>query len=148
MSYSPNFTGRSTDALAIRAGYSALNNSGLVINKASAVRLDVNGEYGEIDVAVETEALSAIGVTVDDIPVGETGESLMSGTIPDVNITANVGDIIYIAKTGELSNIRPQLGVNGFVAGDFAIKIGILFQNDVAPLQKDLFLSIAIIGQL
>jgi hypothetical protein len=55
---------------------------------------------------------------------------------------------MYIDKTGNLTDIKPSIGVNSFIAGDFVISVGVIAKNATNPANKDLVISIDVIGQL
>jgi hypothetical protein len=148
MSYSPKYTGRKTDAIALNVGEDIGNTSGLTLLRATPVRIDGNGNLNTIDVSVEAQALAVAGVTLENILDGTKGPLASSGRVLNIVTTANNGDVLYVSKTGGLTNIKPDIGVGGFVAGDFVIRMGVLFKNEDVITQQDLLLNIEVIGQL
>lgn len=148
MSYNPLLRGNVLEALANEAGDNIENNSGLTIAKATPVRIDTDGNMRSINVSVEAEALAVAGVARENIISGNSGPVLSSGRVEDIVTTANNGDVLYVAKTGGLTNIKPSIGVGGFVSGDFVIRIGVLYKNEDDPLKQDLLLNISVVGQL
>ena len=62
--------------------------------------------------------------------------------------TATFGDIMYVAKDGSLTNIKPTDGEDGFVSGDFVIKVGVIVKDSNNPSQKNLIVNIQVMGQL
>jgi hypothetical protein len=124
------------------------NNTGSTIIKGTPVRVNSSGDIEPIDVSVEDEVLASIGLASEDITTGGTGTVVTAGKIEDVTTTATFDDLIYVSKAGQLTNTKPDIGVDGFVAGDFVIAIGVIIKNDVTPAQKDLVVNIQTIGQL
>ena len=124
------------------------NNTGLTINKATPVTINSNGELADVDVSTESSALSVVGLAEGNIPDGSSGNFISSGKLIDVTTSANLGDVLYIDKLGGLTNVKPSLGVGGFITGDFVISVGVLAKNIDNASLKDLVLNIQIIGQL
>lgn len=124
------------------------NNSGLTINALAPVRIDVNGDIDTIDVSVESEALTAIGITESSILNGSSGPVVTTGKIENIVTSFGFGDYIYVSKTGELTNVGPSEGIGGFVAGDFIIRVGVIAKNQSNPLNKDLLVNFNIVGQI
>lgn len=122
------------------------NGSGSTIDKAMPVRASAGG-IDLIDVS-NLNANSIVGVTQESIGNGASGNISNSGKISNITTSFNFDDEIYVSKTGELTNIKPAVGVNGFLAGDFTIKIGVITENDITPGNKDLLLLIQVIGTL
>lgn len=148
MSYSPKYTGDKTDALALNVGEDIGNTSGSTLLRATPVRIDGNGNLNTIDVSVEAQAIAVAGVTLENIIDGTKGALASSGRVLNIITTANNGDVLYVSKTGGLTNIKPEIGVGGFLSGDFVIRIGVLFKNEDVITQQDLLLNIEVIGQL
>ena len=124
------------------------NDSGSIIAKGTPIRIDSSGTLSTIDVSIEAEALGIIGAASENIVDGGSGLVVNSGKIEDISTTANLGDLLYISKTGDLTSIKPSIGVNGFLAGDFVVMVGVIAKNEVTPALKDLVTSISIVGQL
>lgn len=127
---------------------SRANDTGVQIDKGTPVRINSAGTLDFVNVAVEDEALNATGVASASIPNGSSGEFLSSGKIEDITTTADFGDLLFIDKTGSLTNTKPTLGENGFVSGDFVVAVGVVAKNQSNPLLKDLIINIDIQGQL
>jgi hypothetical protein len=124
-----------------------LNNSGLTIQKYQPVRINSNGDMSVIDVSLDAHALGTVGV-VEDITVnGAYGYVVTHGKVENIS-TFNLGDFIYVSKTGGLTNSLPSEGVDGFIAGDWVIRVGVIGKNEDDPILKDLFINFQIIGQL
>jgi len=124
------------------------NGAGVTILKATPVRKTPTGYIDFIDVSIESEVLALIGVTSSSILPTNIGPVITHGRIENVTISAIFGDAIYLGKDGFLTNIKPEVGISGFVAGDFVVRIATVARNENNPLQKDLVLEITLVGQL
>ena len=124
------------------------NNTGSVINKATPVRINNSGELDFIDVSIEADIKGSIGIVKSNISNGAKGAIISSGKVEDITTSAGFGDPMYIDKTGEITNIEPDIGVNSFVAGDFVVAVGVIAKNESNPILKDLIVLIDIRGQL
>lgn len=145
MSYNPLAKG--TPPLARAAARASQNNSGLTILKGTPVRLTPTGML-TIDVSDESHVDSIAGIVKSDVAPSAIGEVVGSGTVYDITTSFAVGDAVYISKTGALTNIKPSIGVAGFTAGDFVVRIGVIARNTDNVLLKDLLISMQIMGQL
>ena len=148
MTYNPNFAGATSNATSTTVGDVLENQSGATINRVTPVRVDNNGEIKTIDVSVESEATAIVGVAKENIAPGSKGTIISSGRVTNIITTANFGDILFVSKIGGLTNSKPEVGVGGFVSGDWVIRVGVIFKSDTNPSQQDLMLNIGIIGQL
>jgi hypothetical protein len=124
------------------------NNSGVTMQKGTPARVNGAGELDFVDIAVEAEALATVGVIAQTIGSGSQGSFLTSGKVENISTSALFGDMVYINKTGAITNIKPSAGVNGFVSGDFVVQIGVIAKNESNPLLKDLIISVVVVGQL
>lgn len=124
------------------------NNSGATILAYTPVRIDTNGDIDTIDVSVESEARSAIGVVDTNVVNTAQGEVRADRVIKNVSLGFSFGSILYINKTGTLTDTAPSIGVNGFLAGDMVVRVGIIAKNQDNPVNKDLILDIDIVGKL
>jgi hypothetical protein len=71
----------------------------------------------------------------------------VNGAILDISGFAN-GDVLYVDKAGDLTASKPTIGVNGFIAGDFVIRVGVVSRDPIVPTQENLIVNIQVIGQL
>lgn len=145
MSYSANNYGRSVPA-GTTSRFPA-NGSGSTIPKLSPVRASTNG-MDLVDVSIEAQANAVIGVLPADVLSAAVGEVVGSGTITNITTSAAVGDVMFIAKDGTLSNAKPSIGSNSFVAGDWVVRCGVIAKNATNPVQKDLIVNVQVVGQL
>jgi len=125
-----------------------VNNSGSSIFKGTPVRINSSGELDIIDVSVESSITNVVGVAAADILNTLKGATVNSGKIENITTSADFGDTIYISKTGSITNIKPDVGVSGFIIGDFVVMVGVIAKNEATPANKDLIINITIIGQL
>lgn len=124
------------------------NNTGVTINKGTPVRINSSGELGFVNVAVENEVLNIIGVASQSILDGSSGTAVGSGKIEDITTGFALGDTVWLSKSGGLTNIKPSIGINGFVTGDIVVFIGVIAKNESNPALKDLIVAIERQGQL
>jgi hypothetical protein len=125
-----------------------VNNSGTSIPALMPVRLNSSGQLEIINVSDDNSVLSIVGITEMAIPDWTQGAVITQGKLANVSVKFNFGDYIYVSKTGRLTNKYPVVGIDGFISGDFVIRVGVIAKNDVHPLQKDIFITIQIVGQL
>jgi hypothetical protein len=143
MTYRPYTSVTSTGISDLR-----INASGVQINKGTPVRINATGDVDFVNVSIEAQALAVAGVAAANIPNLSSGSIVTNGKISDITTSASFGDFMYIDKTGSLTNIKPTIGVNGFVAGDFVVSMGVIAKNLTNALNKDLVISIDVVGQL
>ena len=124
------------------------NVSGASMSKGTPVRMTVDGDMDFVNVSIEAHAFAVSGVTNAAVPNLSPGPVLTSGRLVNLTTTFAFGDPVYVSKTGGLTNVKPSIGVDGFVAGDFIIAIGVIGKNADNPSNKDLILNIGLVGQL
>lgn len=147
MSYNPNFTGNAASA-SVAVMDNILNMTGSTITAGTPVKLDSSGELALIDPSLEADVLSIAGVVVSNIPSGSSGDVVGSGRLLNLSTSAVLGAPVFLSKTGGITDVKPDIGVGGFVSGDFVVGLGIIAKNKINPVNKDLILNIRIIGQL
>lgn len=125
-----------------------INSSGSTIGALTPIRIDSNGSIQVIDVSLDSSALSIVGVTVASVANLGSVSVITQGKMADVTTSFAVGDYVYVSKTGTLTNALPSDGVNGFVTGDFIIRVGVIAKNEDDSNKKDLFVNISVAGQL
>lgn len=124
------------------------NGSGGSLNRTDPVRLDASGVVQKVDPAVEAQALACLGVAKDSVANAALVGIVTQGRLSDVTVSGTFGDSMFLSKTGGLTHIKPTIGVNGFVAGDFVVCIGIVVKNQDNPLLTDLLVNVRLVGQL
>lgn len=149
MSYSPNFRGSEATSIdrAATTGSLVTNSTGVSLDKLTPVQLNSSGLISAIDVSLDS-AIAIAGVLAEHVPNGSTGSMVSAGTIKDISSSFNLGDTLYISKTGTLTSTKPSIGIDGFVEGDYAVRIGVVGKNEDNSLLLDLHLSIDVVGQL
>lgn len=124
------------------------NNSGFTISILQPVSVDSNGDIRPTNVSIESDAIKFLGVATENIPNGSSGKVILYGKLENISTSLSLGDYVYVSKSGGLTATLPSEGVDGFVAGDYVIRVGVIAKNQSNPLNKDLVLSPAIIGML
>jgi len=145
MTFNPNLTG--IPPIARSAARSSQNNTGSTIPKGTPVKVTSVG-VALVNVSLEADVDAIAGVTRADISNLSQGDVAAAGLIENITTSFSTGDAVYISKTGILTNIKPSIGVNSFVAGDFVVRVGVIATNTGNILQKDLLVSIQLMGQL
>jgi hypothetical protein len=124
------------------------NSSGSTIFKGTPVCQKITGSIDFVDVSVESDAFSFIGITGSDISNLLKGPVATNGRVEDVTVTGSFGDSLYISKTGSLTTIKPEIGLGGFLSLDFVLRVGVIAKNETNPLLKDIILDVQRVGQL
>ena len=124
------------------------NNTGVTMAKGTPARINSNGELDFVDVSLESSSFPVVGLISQDIADGSFGNFLTVGKVTDITTTASFGDVVFVSKTGGLTNIKPTIGVEGFIEGDFVIQVGVVAKNEDNPSLKDLILNVSLVSQL
>lgn len=150
-----NSNDRGTDVLVNEAkapasGTSALylNSTGSTLAKLTPIKLQANGSMEGVDVSLEADALAVAGVVSQDTLNGQQGSVVGSGKLEDVTTSIAVGQPVFVSKTGGVTSTKPDVGVGGFLGGDYIIKLGIISKNATDTSKKDLIVNISLVGQL
>lgn len=125
-----------------------LNQSGSLIPAFCPVSIDALGGIKQTNPSIQNDAEKVIGVTMSAISNNSSGYIALAGRLIDVLGIISLGDKVWVAKDGTLTNITPEIGINGFIAGDYVVKIGAVASNNETPTDKDLVLTVQLIGQL
>lgn len=137
--------GESTSTKVIQNNYT--NSSGGTILALKPVRSS-SGTLATVDPSIEAHVLSILGVTKTNISNGVAGTVVLEGLMEDITTSIAVDKYVYLSKAGNITDEVPDIGVGGFVEGDFVVKIGQIVRNTNNPAKKDLNVDIRIIGQL
>lgn len=149
MSYSPYFLNSQALGSSRSTASNFVNASGFTMVKGTPVAINSNGQIINIDVSNESLVLSFIGLTNVNLPSAATGGVQDNGRLEDVIYPSfNVGDPLWVSKSGGLTNIKPQIGVDGFLDGDWVIFVGVFIKNEFNTSLRDIKLAIEIVGQL
>ncbi len=123
------------------------NNSGSSFIKGRPVRIDTSSSIQAVDVSIEAEA-KPFGILAENIANGTTGNIVTFGRIYDISTSMVVGDEVWLSKSGGLTAIPPEIGVSGWIVGDFAVKLGFIVKNNDDGNKKDIIVDIDLAGQL
>lgn len=148
MSYSPSFRGNSAkgSVSSVASGYQ--NGTGSTLAQGTPVTVNGSGQLVAVNVSVDASANAIVGLAQADIPNAANGQVIDNSRLENVSMGFNVGDILYVSKSGFLTNIVPDIGVGGFVSGDWVVYVGVVVQNEFNALQKDIVISISARGVL
>lgn len=151
MAYNPLYRGKTSMApsRANSTGYTNGTLSGILM--ACPVSADSTSKIALTDVSNESSVLRFVGISAENVPSAASGQVFHSGRASELGAQLSgfgIGDPIYVGKNGTLINQKPDIGVLGFIAGDFVIFIGVVVKNEFDPGEKDIQLLIEIIGQL
>lgn len=124
------------------------NFTGYTIPAFMPIATQANGSLTLVDVSIEAQAMATLGISAAAIPNGTVGTVSTVGVVPGAGADFNVQDVIYISSTGTSTNVKPSVGLNGFIEGDFVIKLGTVTLNPDDPTIKDMDVNIQIMGQL
>jgi hypothetical protein len=124
------------------------NVSGSGLFALDVVSATTSGTIEKIDISDEASALAFRGVTNEVISDTQSGLVSSFGRIENVTTSFAFQDALFVAKDGTVTNIKPDIGVGGFVAGDWIIYLGHVARNQTTPANKDFFLNPTIVGQL
>lgn len=128
--------------------FGMLNASGADIAFLQPVASDSGGRAKAVDPSSQSDMLKVLGVAATIIPNNGSGNVITHGKIENITTTFSWGDYVYVGKDGLLTNIIPEVGSNGFVEGDYIIRIGLIVRNKDVPANKDLVVQIERLGQL
>lgn len=148
MTYSPLFFFAQSKGSSRQTSTNYQNASGFTINKSTPVSLNSSGQLVVIDVTSQASVQAMVGLAGIDIPNAATGAVIDNGRLEDVTTSSAVRDILYVSKTGGLTNVKPEIGVGGFVSGDFVVLVGVVIANEFNGSLKDIKLMINVIGRL
>ena len=148
MAYSPYFFNKNSTGTSQATGSSYQNGSGSTIAQGVLVSVNSSGQIAPTDTTSETSVLGIVGFTTVSMPNGSTAQIIDNGRLENITTSFIPGTHLYLDTTGNLTNIQPSVGVNGFIAGDFVVSVGMVVVNQFNPSLYDLKLMIAVIGQL
>ena len=148
MTYSPNFRGDAAKGSSRQLQTNYVNGTLSTILKGVPVSLDSASQLALVDVTSAVSVGALVGMTSEDIAASASGGVMDAGRVSNVTTSFAVRDVLYIDKTGALTNIKPEPGVNGFLHGDYAVLVGVVVQNEFDSMQKDIKLTLSVTGQL
>lgn len=148
MSYSPFFRGENAKGSSRSTASGYQNASGGTLAQGTPVYVNSSGQILAVDPSNQAKVLSMVGLLNVDTLDTEDGQVSDAGRLENVVIGYSVGTPLWVSKAGFLTNTSPSIGVNGFLAGDYVIFVGVVAQNEFNPSNKDIKLMITVIGQL
>lgn len=148
MSYSPYFLNQQSQGSVKGTVSNFQNASGSTLAKGTAVAVNTSSQLVLVDPSNEAIVQAIVGLTSIAIPNAATGGVQDNGRLENVTTSFAIGDALYIAKDGSLTNVKPEIGVSSFTDGDFVIFVGVVVKNEFNVSLKDIKLMISIIGQL
>lgn len=124
------------------------NSSGSVIIAGSPVKTGPGNTIELVDVSIPSDVEAIIGVAAQDIADGTSGILITDGRVENIVTSFSIGDIVWIDKSGALTNIGPNIGVNSFASGDAVVVVGTIAENLNNASQRDLIVDIDNLGLL
>lgn len=124
------------------------NNSGAPLFKGTPIRINTSGDLEMVDPSVEADVDAVVGVMSEEVADGASGGVVFKGRLKDISTAITVGSPVYLSKLGILTSTKPSIGVDGFIAGDFAVRVGTIILNNSDPLKKDLLVDLKVLGEL
>jgi len=144
MSYDPT---AGNPSVAMSTAKSAANNTGSTIPIFMPVKITATG-IQTVNPSVEADIDAFAGVTASAITNGSNGFIVSSGLIQNTGLSYPAGTALWLSKSGGVTNVKPDIGVGGFVSGDWVVKLGVTLLNDSSPLLIDVIVFIEVKGQL
>jgi hypothetical protein len=148
MGYNPTASGTAFkgSSRSTQTGYQ--NNSGGTLDMATPVSLNPSGQLISVDVTSESNVKALVGITAQSIPNSANGQVIDCGRLENVTTSFVIGDALYIAHNGILTNVKPLIGSNSFTAGNWVVFMGVVVINEFNPLNKDIKLMMQVVGTL
>lgn len=125
-----------------------LNSSGGSLAALTVVSQDSSGNIVQTDPTSEISVEAVLGILTVTTINGASGAVLLDGLLQNIITGLSVNSLVYLSRTGAWTINVPDIGSNGFQAGDFVVKIGKVTKNSTSPSAKDFKLEIEVIGQL
>lgn len=148
MSYSPAFFNQNSGGNSKATGSQFQNVSGSTLAVGTPVCVNASSQLILVDVSDEAAVKAIVGVAGDSIPNAASGQILDNGRLQNITTSFAVRSVLYIDKSGALTDQAPEIGTAGFTDGDFVVLVGVVVKNEFNPSNKDLKLMISVIGQL
>lgn len=125
------------------------NDSGASLAATVPIAQDEFGSLSLVDVSDEASANACMGIVADSaIADGDSGDIVNAGRLQNVTTSFSFGDVLYIDKAGALTNVKPNLGDDGFVAGDWVVRVALVTRNVDNAMQKDFIVNVQVVGQV
>lgn len=125
-----------------------VNSTGSILTALQVISINTGtGNLQLASVSSENTILSGLGLTEAAVPIGDEASIVHKGQIKNVTTSLTYG-AVFLNKDGTLTNTQPNIGINGFIEGDFVLKVGVIIKNKDNPLNKDFIVDFSIVGQL
>lgn len=148
MTYSPKFRGDIATGATRSLGSSYQNGSVSTITKGTPVAVNAFSQVSPVDVTNEASVLAMVGLMSVDTPSAATGTIADCGRLENITTSFSLGDPVWVAVGGGLTNVKPDAGSGGFVSGNFVVFVGVIVANQFNGLQKDIQIMKYVVGQL
>jgi hypothetical protein len=148
MSYSPLYFAPQGGGTSIATVTNYTNATISMIAQGTPVSTNTFGLVAPTDVTSQTSVQALVGYAQVRMPASSSGPVISNGRLENIMTSFAVGDAIYIGLGGTLINQKPDVGVAGFVEGDFVVFVGVLVQNQTNPSLTDIQLFTQTIGEL
>lgn len=148
MSYSPNFRGTTSNASSRQNQTGYVNGTISTFAVGTPLSIGTNGLSVPTDVTSEASVQAFVGLCSVRTPSATNGQVVSSGRLELISTSFNLGDAVYVGLNGTLINVKPDIGVAGFAAGDFVIFVGVVVANEFNSSLRDIQVFIGVVGQL
>lgn len=149
MTYSPYYFGPQGAGSSRQVVTDYTNASAITaIPKAQACSVNGAGLLVPLNVSSDASWKAFVGYANIYIPTSTLGPVITNGRLQNFTTSYTAGTSLYIDKTGNPTNIIPSIGVNGFVAGDMVIFMGVIVANEANNAEFDISLFTQFIGVL
>lgn len=148
MAYNPNFRGSNAKASSRQTITSYQNGTVGTLTQATPVSVNSSGQLVNVDPSNEASVQSLVGLMVADTPSSANGQVIDNGRLENIVTSFSIRDVLYVNKLGNLTNVKPDIGIGGFMVGDFVVLVGVVVKNEFNALQKDIKLMLSVIGEL
>jgi hypothetical protein len=116
------------------------------------VTINSLGKLAVVNIADEDSAYAFCGVNSVDCLIGGTANVLPAGgvlyDIPSYfGLTGQFGKHVFVAHSGYLTTVKPDVGVGDFISEDFIVSVGVTTKNTITGT-TDLILNPTVRGRL
>lgn len=125
-----------------------INGSGGTLTALKLVRQNTAGNIFSVDPSDESQVLRILGVLSDSTDDAVSGVVIFSGRLLNISTSFAVGDVLFLSKSGGYTVTAPEIGVGGFLAGDWIVRVGQITKNEDNPSNKDFKVELDIVGVL
>lgn len=112
------------------------------IPQAQAVSTNGSGQLVPLNISSLASVNNMVGYALSRIPASASGSIISNGRLLNFTTSYSIGTPLWIDTNGNPTNIVPQIGVNGFVSGDYVIFLGVVVANAISGTDIALFTQI------